>query len=285
LAVAAFKQPALKQLTDQQVRFAPPARRAEQLARARKLLEEVEPGRAYPYQFVCFRVTDFRPESHRDLLIPGDELTHDLALFIEALGGTVPAAEPHEELVSLEQLSQRLNVSTKTIRRWRKLGLVGQRVLLAGKRQVCYSQPVIDRFLASNQDRVERGGKFSQLSDTERENILRRAKRLSRVTGTTLTEISRRIARRLGRSAETVRYTIKNHDRENPDQALFPAVTGPLDTTTKESIYSSYRRGIDVETLARKYQKTRTSMYRAINEVRAQRLLEQPLDYIMQRGS
>jgi len=280
LGVAAFKQPALKQLTDQQVRFAPPAKRAEQLARARKLLDEVEPSRSYPYQFVCFRVTDFRPESHRELLIPGDDLRHDLALFIEALSGTVPA-ETQEALVTLEQLSQRLNVSTKTIRRWRKLGLVGQRVLLKGKRQLCFAEDVIEKFLDANRERVEKGGKFSQLSDTEREDILRRAKRLARIDGTTITEISRRIGRRLGRSAETIRYTIKNHDRENPDQALFPAVNGPLDSSTKESIYSSYRRGHTVETLAKKYHRTPTSVYRAINEVRAQRLLEQPLDYIM----
>jgi RNA polymerase primary sigma factor len=268
-------------LTDQQVRFAPPARRAEQLARAQRLLDEVEPGRSYPYQFVCYRVTDYRPQSYPDLLIPGGDLVHDLALFIEALGGTVPAVEPQEHLVTLEQLSKRLNVSTKTLRRWRKLGLVGRRVLIDGKRQVCYSPEVIARFLEGNRERVERGGKFSQLSDTEREDILRRAKRLARIGGTTLTEISRRIARRLGRSVETIRYTIKNHDRDHPEQALFPSMTGPMDTITKESIYSSYRRGIDVETLARKYQRTRTSMYRVINEVRAQRLLEQPLDYIM----
>jgi hypothetical protein len=136
--VAAFKHPALKQLTDQQVRFAPPARRLEQLARAQKLLGEIEPNRAYPYQFVCYRVTDFRPESYPDLLISGADLSHDLALMIEALGGTVPACEPADELVTLEELSKRLNVSTKTIRRWRKLGLVGRRVLRNGKRQVCY---------------------------------------------------------------------------------------------------------------------------------------------------
>jgi RNA polymerase sigma factor (sigma-70 family) len=35
-----------------------------------------------------------------------------------------------------------------------------------------------------------------------------------------------------------------------------------------------------VDTLAKRFQRTRTSMYRVINEVRAQRLLEQPLDYI-----
>jgi len=280
LAVAAFKQPALKQLTDQQVRFAPPARRVEQLARAQRLFGEVEPTRSYPYQFVCFRVTDFRPESYPDLLIPGADLIHDLALFIEALGGTVTAPEPQEELVTLEQLSSRLNVSTKTIRRWRKLGLVGRRVLHEGKRQLCYQQSVVARFLESNRERVERGGRFSQLSDAEREDILRRAKRLARIGGSTLTEISRRIARRLGRSVETVRYTIKNHDRDHPQQAVFPALAGPLDAAAKESIYSSYRRGITVNTLAKRHQRTRTSVYRAINEVRAQRLLEQPLDFI-----
>jgi RNA polymerase sigma factor (sigma-70 family) len=118
------------------------------------------------------------------------------------------------------------------------------------------------------------------MSDAEREEILRRAKRLSRVCGGTLTEVSRRIARKLGRSAETIRYTIKNFDREHPDQALFPNLTGPLDADTKLVIYSSYRRGIAVDTLAKRFQRTRTSMYRVINEVRAQRLLEQPLDYI-----
>jgi len=278
--VSAFKHPALKQLTDQQVRFAPPARRLEQLVRAQKLLGEIEPNRAYPYQFVCYRVTDYRPESYPDLLISGAELSHDLALMIEALGGTVPAVEPADELVSLEELSKQLNVSTKTVRRWRKLGLVGRRVLRNGKRQVCYQQSVIDRFLTTNQDRVERGSKFSQMNDGEREDILRRAQRLSRACGSTLTEVSRRIARRLGRSVETVRYTIKRYDREHPEQALFPKLTGPLDAATKESIFQSYRRGITVEILAKTFQRTRTSVYRAINEVRAQRLLDQPLDYI-----
>ena len=108
--MATFVHSALKQLTDQQVRFAPPARRAEQLARARKLLEEIEPGRSYPYQFVCYRVTEYRPETRQNLVIPGGDLIHDLGLMIEALVGTVPT-EPQQELVTLEQLSQRLNVS------------------------------------------------------------------------------------------------------------------------------------------------------------------------------
>ncbi len=265
-----FKTPALKELTDQQVRFAPEARRQEQAARAAKLLTEIEPGKLYPYQFICYRITEFRPDSYPDLLIPGTDLVHDLGLMSKLLVDPV---------VTLEELSKQLNVSTKTIRRWRKLGLEGRLVFVDGKRQVGYKQSVIDNFLAQHADRVERGSRFSQMSDIEREEILRRAQRLARV-GASLTEVSRRIARRLGRSVETIRYTIKNYDREHPNEALFPNLTGPLDADAKQTIYSFYRRGITVEKLAERFQRTRTSMYRIINEVRAQRLLEQPLDYI-----
>jgi RNA polymerase primary sigma factor len=281
MAVTAFKHPALKQLTDQQVRFAPPARRQEQLARAQKLLGEIEPGRAYPYQFICFRITDYRSEMYPDLLVPGADLARDLALLIEALGGTVLAPAPAgEELIPLDELSKRLNVSTRTIRRWRKLGLVGRRVLLDGKRQVVYPKSVVERFLAMNRERVDRGGKFSQMSDQERENILLLARRLSLACGNTLTDISRKVAHQLGRSVETVRYTIRNYDREHPREALFPTCSGPLDAATKESIYTSYRGGTTVETLAKRYGRTRTSVYRTINEVRARHILEQPLDYV-----
>ncbi len=281
--MSSFKNPAMKQLTDQQVRFAPPARRSDQLARAERLLDEIEPTRRYPYQFVCFRITDYRPDSYRDLLIRGDDLKHDLYLFMDELARSMPALpveQAPEPILTLEQISKRLNVSTKTISRWRERGLVGRRFLRNGRRQVGFPQSLVERFVEANQDRVRRSGQFSQLSEGEREEILRRAKRLARVGGGTLSEISRRIARRLGRSAETVRYTIKNFDRQYPEQALFPRVSGALAAETKQLIYTSYRRGIPVETIAKHVQRTRTSVYRVINERRAQQLLSQPLDYI-----
>jgi DNA-binding transcriptional MerR regulator len=187
-----------------------------------------------------------------DLLIPGEDLSHDLALLIAALSETVPAAEPAEGLITLDELSKRLNVSTRTIRRWRKLGLVGRRSTRDGKRQVCFEESVVHRFLNGNQERVERGGKFSQMTELERENILSGARQLLRACQTTLTEVSRRIARQLGRSVETVRYTIRNFDKEHPEEALFPKLAGPLDAAMKESIYTSYRQGDTVETLAKK---------------------------------
>jgi RNA polymerase sigma factor (sigma-70 family) len=283
MAVKTFTYPALKELTDQQVRFVPPPRRLEQMARAERLLAELDADRQYPYQFLCFRITDYRPDAYPDLLIPGRDARQDLGLMIAELARSLPAIPVEtvaEPVMTLEEMSRKLNVTPKTINRWRKRGLIGVPILCNGRRQVGFLQSFVDPFLHHNQEQVERGSRFSQLTAFEKEDILRRARRLARVESSTLTEVSRRIARRLGRSAETIRYTIKNFDREHPEQALFPEVTGPLDETTKQVIFNSFRRGITVDTLAKQFQRTRSSVYRVVNEVRAQRLLAMPLDYI-----
>jgi len=281
--VSKYIHQALKELAHQQVRFAPPARRLEQMANAERLLTDIDPLKDYPYQYICFRVTDFRPEAYPDLVVRGEDLIQDLGSLIAELARSLPAVPVEsvsEPVLTLEQMSRKLNVTTKTINRWRKRGLIGIPVLCNGRRQVGFLASLVDPFLAANQDRVERSGKFSQLSEDEREDIVRRARRFVRLGIGSLTQISRRIGRRLGRSPETVRYTIKNFDRQHPEQALFPAVTGPLDATTKQVIFNSYRRGIDVDTLAKNFQRTRSSMYRVLNEIRAQRLLEQNVDCI-----
>lgn len=281
--MSAFIHEALKQLTDQQVRFAPPARRIEQLTRAERLLSEIDLVKDYPYQFVCYRITEYRPDAHPDLLIPGKDLQQDLGILIAELAKSLPAIPVEaltEPVMTLEEISKKFNVATKTINRWRKRGLIGVPILCNGRRQVGFLPSLVAPFLNANQDRVERGRRFSQLSEEEKEDILRRARRLSRVSHSTLTEVARRIGRRLGRSTETIRYTIKNFDQHHPDQALFPDVTAPLDPETKRLIYNSYRRGIHVDTLAKRFNRNRNSMYRIINETRAGRLLEQPLDYI-----
>jgi RNA polymerase primary sigma factor len=277
-----FTHPALKQLTDQQVRFAPVARRKEQVVRAQKLLGEVDAGRDYPYSFILFRITEHRSDAYPSLLIRGADLRHDLTLFVRRLERSIPPLpieQAVEPILTLEQISKQFNVSTKTICRWRALGLVGQPVLVNGRRQLGYPKSVMEQFLTAHQEHVERSSRFSHLSEEEKEEILRRAKRLAQAGGS-LTEVSRRIARRLGRSVEAVRYTIKNWDREHPGQALFGFVTGPLSSAAKELIFTHYRKGTPVETLAKQYRKTPSSMYRVINEVRAEHVKKQPVDYI-----
>ena len=58
---SSYINPILKQLRDQQIRFAPRDKKLEQANRAENLLAEIDDGRVYPYEYLCFRITDFRP--------------------------------------------------------------------------------------------------------------------------------------------------------------------------------------------------------------------------------
>lgn len=277
-----FLNLAINELADQQVRFAPVAKRREQVARAEALMGEIEPHRVYPYPFVCYRITDFRSESHADLLIRGTELLADLAEFIRVVGENLPAitdADIPERMYTLEELSQEFNVSTKTISRWRVKGLVGQRILVGGRRQLGYPKSLVERFLADNRELVERGRNFTRLDSEERTRILYRARRLAKAGGD-ITEVCRRIARRFNRSVEAIRYTIKNYDRENPQYAIFPDRRVSDEVRAKELIYQDFERGIPVETLATKYNQSRSAIAQTISEMQVRMVMDKPMEYI-----
>jgi RNA polymerase primary sigma factor/RNA polymerase sigma factor len=137
----------------------------------------------------------------------------------------------------------------------------------------------VDRFVKGNQERVARGGRFSQLNDEQRREIIDRARRLASAGGCQ-SEISRRLAKRAGRSVETIRSTIRQFDKQNPELAIFPDNSGPLTEAQKTRIYQAFRRGTNVERLTKQFGRTKTTIYRVINEVRAARILELPLDFI-----
>jgi RNA polymerase primary sigma factor/RNA polymerase sigma factor len=202
-------------------------------------------------------------------------------LFVEDLSdaANVPAEAAGEQVMTVEQLAGQFRVSTKTISRWRRLGLVSRRFVMDGRKRVGFLQSAVDRFLAENAGKVERAGQFSQLSRAERDLILRRGRRLAQA-GAAPAEVVRRLAQKTGRSPETVRYTLKQFDQEHPDLAVFPDSFGPLRLETKRKICHEYHRGESVEALAKRFHRTRASVYRIIAEMRAERIRELPLDYI-----
>jgi RNA polymerase primary sigma factor/RNA polymerase sigma factor len=148
-----------------------------------------------------------------------------------------------------------------------------------GRKRVGFLKSSVDRFVKGNEERVHRGARFSQLSEDERSSIIDRARRLARAGGCPA-EVTRRLAERMGRSVETIRYTLKAFDQDHPDLAIFPENSGPLSDEAKRKIDQQYRRGVSVDVLAKRHCRTKTSIYRVINEMRAVRIIELPLDYI-----
>jgi len=276
-----YKNPAVKQLADQQVRFSPVPVRVEQIERAERLLVEVDRHQLYDYPELCERITKFRSDKYPDLEIAGDDLLHDLRCFIEDLSKSahLDLDKSPEPVLTVQDISERFNVSTRTVRRWRDRGLAN-RLYRSGKRlRVGFPESVVERFAEARGERIDRSAKFSQLSEADRELIIRRARRLARY-GASLTEVTARVAKKTGRAQETIRYTVKQFDERYPESAVFPNRPVTLTDEDRRNIFRAIRGGASATRLAERYGRTRSSIYRIATEHRVKTLLNQAIEFM-----
>ena len=276
-----YLSPAIRQLRDQQVRFAPCNKQIQQADSAEKLLNELDPKRTYTCEYLCRRVTNYGYESPPDLKFTGKEAHHDLRLFVEDLSdaANLPASAAGEHVLTIGELARQFCVTTKTVSRWRRLGLVSRRFLFDGRKRVGFLQSSVKRFVAQNEERVHRATQFSQLTDEERKQIIERARCLARA-GACPAVVTKRTAQETVRSAETGRYTLRHFNLAHPDLAIFPYNAQPLRTETRWEVYQQYRRGESVEALAQRFCQTRIAIYRITRAMRATQIMKLPLDHI-----
>ena len=280
--VAKFRIDSIEALA-RQLEFAPHAPRAAQVAAAEELLHSIDPAKAYPLEFVVYRITGYRPKTAGEDLLTGMALQHDLGLLIERVSDTldVLATQLPEPVLTIEDVSERFNVTSKTIQRWRRKGLPARRFVFAdGKRRVGFLLGSVERFFTGHREQVDRGMNFSQLDDAEREEIVRRARRLAVYCGCCTNEISRRIARKLNRSPATILHTIRKHDAEHPDQAVFPLAAEGVGDEERVRILRGYRRGLAIGAIARRACRPRQAIYRVIVEERIAKLNKRKVKFI-----
>jgi RNA polymerase sigma factor (sigma-70 family) len=276
-----YQHPAIRQLAEQQVRYAPIDVRIEQMDQAERLLHELDPEATYRYADLCERITGYRPSMYPDLKIDGATAVHDLRVLVEDLSvsADLPVESAREEVFTVDDLSAKFNVSTKTVDRWRKRGLVSRRFKFGNRSRVGFLRSSVDRFVRNHEDEVLRGGKFTQLSDSEREEIIRKSRSLA-AYGASPSDVARQLAESFDRSQETIRYTIKQYDAEHPENAVFPDAASPMTADRKREIFQKFERGANPDRLAGEFGRTRSSIYRIVTEVRAQRLMETPIDFM-----
>lgn len=277
-----YKSPLVREIRDRQRQAATREQLLQGIDAAERLMATVDIGQTYqPTQVIEHLSGSDEVPSESVRKIAGRDLVHDLRLLVEDLSDVaeLPADAMGEQVFTVEELARQFNVSTKTISRWRELGLVSRRLVFDGRKRVGFLRSSVDRFVRNNAERVERGAKFSQLTDEQRHEFIAQAREMAS-NGTGQAEIARRLAERSGRSVETIRTAIRQHDVENPESAVFPALGGPLTESQKHNVYEAYRRGASVDKLCSDYNRTKTTIYRVINEIRAQRIVELPLDFI-----
>ncbi len=251
---------------------------------AEALLGIIEPHLEYPCEFVVYRLTGYRSRRRASTgPVIGADLIPDLQhLILDVCDSLVLLTTDYDEAVfDTPSLAGKFGVSTKTIQRWRKGGLVARRMVFDnGKKRIAFLESSIRTFAKRRRRLILRSARFTRLTKTERSDIIRQARRMVSHSKCCLMEVSKRMAIKTGRAPETIRYTIRNHDRRKPSEAIFGDYAAPLENRDREVIYRCFLNGVSVISLAQRYGRTRGSIYRIVNEMRAGQLLERKIDYM-----
>jgi len=267
-----------------QLRFTPGATLLEQTYRAERLVRMIDPTKRYPYDFICFKLTDYKPKETVAIEpLVGEDVLADLARFISDVSSRNPVGTDQlpEPAFSVGELVEQAGVSAKTLRRWSRYGLVGRHVTAAdGRRCQVVLVGTWQWFMDRYESRVARAAAFSRVSVAQRRGIVAEARNMFRYQGLKRSRIETVLAERMGRARETVRYILKRHDASaGAEDRVFPTRTriGPAD---RLRIWRMSSRGVSPDDLARIYGRSISSIYRIIHSARQQYWRQEQIDYV-----
>jgi RNA polymerase sigma factor (sigma-70 family) len=267
-----------------QLTLSPRRLRVEQIHGIETLLGLIEPEKAYPFDFVCYHITKYQKRAAATgSFIPGKALTCDLVTMAEVLSrkANLTVAELGESFETHQQLSDRLRVSTKTVRRWRNRGLMGLRVVFEdGVNRLAFLGASVERFVARNRALVNKGAAFRQLTAGERNGIVERARELLAQRRLRLHAVSKLIAEETGRAVETVRYTLRRYDESSEAAPLFRAQRDGQACSRGAAMWRCRQAGESIAQIARTYECSQSEVEQ---ELRIHQVLvwqEAPLEYV-----
>lgn len=266
-----------------QLAYTPANKRREELDAALELLGEVDAEEHYPWDYILFKITGYRAREDSHITLAGRTLLADLPSLIEYISSTIDihVSDAKEQIFTLDQVTAEFGVSSKTIQRWRRQGLPAMRYVFPdGVRRVGFRQSQVAAFSQRHARRLADAARFRQIPDSEKAEIIARARRLSTRCHCCLKLISRRIARHTGRSPEAVREIIRRHDLENPLRAVFPESPALLTDADRQVIWDCFRRGISTDCLAKRYCRSAEDIRQILAEHRARQVRAMSIKFV-----
>lgn len=278
---AQFKIAAIENLL-RQLEYAPAETRRRQMDAAERLIADLDPKQNYPEEFIIFRITGYRPDQDGDsATLVGQALLPDLINLVQALSETLdlPAHDAKRHVLSIEEVAQRLQISLKSIQRYRKQGLVCHYIAQpdGSKKLACY-EDALARFMHGRTSRLDKAATFSRLNEAAEVTLIEQARVLHLQERLSLNETAKRLAVQIGRAHETVRMLLRRHDRRAAEPIF--AERGPLTDRDVQLIHRAWQRGVEPALLARRFGKTKPTIHRAINRRRRNLLRTVELSHI-----
>jgi RNA polymerase sigma factor (sigma-70 family) len=261
--------------------------RLRQLGGIEFLLSVLEPAKQYPTEFIVHGLTGYRPRSSADgdaRMLTGKPVREDLVLLAEELSADadMPIARWGGMVCTVAELAERFDVSTKTIFRWHRRGLIGWRMRFADRRfRLAFHERCVRRFVAGNAALVNRGSSFTQLTEAERDAIINRAEQLVESGEKTVNAVAKVLSTEGGRAVETIRLILKAYDDARPKAGIFnrSALQVPADDR-RLKIWEAHLDGASVKSLAARFEIASADVYAIINEMRARDIRSRPIEFI-----
>lgn len=257
--------------------------RRRHVDRLERLLLHLSPEQTYPYDYLYFHITGFRPPDESPQAFTGEQIRRDLHVALELLSGSAPtdAREADEELYTPQAIAGKFNVTTRTVRRWRRRGLVGRvYVFPDGRRRIGVRKSALDAFAAREDNPLGRAMRFSHISAQEGRDIAAFISRLREKEGLSFTQALARAAGRFGRAQESLRLLLQRRGESERDERLSPDARPRLDLKARRRIYRQRLRGEPIERLSARFGRSRSTLYRIINQEKARDLLAEPSGFI-----
>ncbi|HIJ67381.1 MAG TPA: sigma-70 family RNA polymerase sigma factor [Planctomycetes bacterium] len=281
--MAKVKNKILKQLFSE-LRFAPKRQKERQLKGAKDLARIVDRTKEYPYEFVCLQITGYQLRASPDAEpIAGGELADDLRGFINDLSRrlVLRTDEQAEEVYTIVSLAERFGVSERTVRRWQKKGLIGCIYVFSDdKKRLGFLESEVDDFCRANRTLITKAGAFNRLMVPQKKQIVKLARTICARGKKNRYQAGKEIASLTGRALETIRYTLVEYEKKNPDNPIFDKPAGVIDAKEAALIYKLYQQSVGIKELMERFHRSRSSIYRIINKQRAQALLALKIRYI-----
>jgi RNA polymerase primary sigma factor len=266
-----------------QFRFTPLEKRQKQLESAEKLLAIIDKDKEYPFEFVCFHITGYHPKTSDHQMIKGDQLLEDLRVFIFKLSSRLARliTEQNQKVYTIDELAAMWGVSTKTISRWQKYGLVARKFIFNdGQKRFAFLQSVVDEFTTRNQNLLARANAFRRLTNKEKQQIIKHAMSLASMTTVSRHQVIAQIAAKMNRAHETIRYILVNYQKHNPDRPVFAGQGELINPAQAVELFRLYKQGASIKELMVRFERSKSSIYRIINMRRAKALLAQKIEFI-----
>ena len=266
-----------------QFAYTPRARKVEQLDRICAVAPSVQPGKSYPYDFVCYQITRFQPGDAPHAVFDGESLRADLVALAHEVSDSLdlPVASAGEPVLTLDEVRRTYDVSLKTVRRWRAQGLLALRYVFPdGRKLTGIRQSALEGFVESHPDVAGRRGAYSYLSAEARRGVLARAFELSLGEELSPDEVAGRLAREFGCSHGAVRALLRQHDEAHPEAPIFAPAPQPLTAEERRQLLSLYRNGYRPGELARSFLVGRSTVDRIVRELTAEDILGREWAYM-----